>query len=269
MKTLAIFGAPRSGTSWLGQLFNSSPHVIYRFQPLFSYAFKGRLTAHSSREEINKFYVDLSYTKDNFVTQKVNVSGNPGIKFSKYKPNLLVWKEVRYHHIIDNLLKNSETKIIGVVRHPCSVIYSWFRAPKEFNSEWKISEEWLNAQKKNAGRTEEYNGYAKWKELAFQYLHLRNAYPSKFIIVIYERLVENPKHELKKLFTFCNLSWSLQTENFIKESTNTACEDPYGVMRINQDTNSWKSGLQKEIQEAILSDPEFVKLNKFYCWGKN
>ena len=37
MKNVAIFGVPRSGTSWLGQIFNSSPMVAYRFQPLFSY----------------------------------------------------------------------------------------------------------------------------------------------------------------------------------------------------------------------------------------
>ena len=40
MTPVFAFGVPRSGTSWFGELFNSSPRVAYRFQPLFSYAFK-------------------------------------------------------------------------------------------------------------------------------------------------------------------------------------------------------------------------------------
>jgi hypothetical protein len=35
-----ISGAARSGTSWLGQILDSSPDVAYRFQPFFAYAFK-------------------------------------------------------------------------------------------------------------------------------------------------------------------------------------------------------------------------------------
>ena len=37
-----IHGAPRSGTTWLGQLFNSHPAVKYCYQPFFSHAFRGR-----------------------------------------------------------------------------------------------------------------------------------------------------------------------------------------------------------------------------------
>ena len=43
MKRIAIHSAPRSGSSWLGQILNSSPKVCFRFQPLFSYAFKDYL----------------------------------------------------------------------------------------------------------------------------------------------------------------------------------------------------------------------------------
>ena len=39
-RIISIHGVPRSGTSWLGQILDSSPKVRYKFQPLFSYAFK-------------------------------------------------------------------------------------------------------------------------------------------------------------------------------------------------------------------------------------
>ena len=54
-KTIALFGVPRSGTSWLGQIFDSCPDVIYKYQPLFSYAFKNRLNMQSSFDEISNF----------------------------------------------------------------------------------------------------------------------------------------------------------------------------------------------------------------------
>src|SRR5258707_4316970 len=32
-KTIFIFGAPRSGTTWLGKIFDSHPDVLYRHEP--------------------------------------------------------------------------------------------------------------------------------------------------------------------------------------------------------------------------------------------
>ena len=70
---VAIFGVPRSGTSWLGQIMNSSPNVAYRYQPLFSYAFKDYLDEQSSAEDIQHFHEELLTTEDEFVTQKYNI----------------------------------------------------------------------------------------------------------------------------------------------------------------------------------------------------
>ena len=39
-KVIAIFGMPRSGTSFLGQILDSSPSVAYRLEPIFSYKLK-------------------------------------------------------------------------------------------------------------------------------------------------------------------------------------------------------------------------------------
>ena len=55
MNTIAIFGAPRSGTTWLGQLFNSSPNTLYRYQPLFSYEFKDYLSESNTKQNIKQF----------------------------------------------------------------------------------------------------------------------------------------------------------------------------------------------------------------------
>ena len=51
---IAIAGAPRSGTSWLAQIIDSSPNVRHRFQPIFSYAFKNAVNQHSTKEDFSE-----------------------------------------------------------------------------------------------------------------------------------------------------------------------------------------------------------------------
>lgn len=55
MNKFAMFGVPRSGTSWLSQIFNSHPSIVMRFQPLFSFGHKGRLSENSSESDIALF----------------------------------------------------------------------------------------------------------------------------------------------------------------------------------------------------------------------
>ena len=85
MKNVAIFGVPRSGTSWVGQLFNSSPHTAYRYQPIFSYSFEESIDAESSEDDIAAFHQSLFETNDDFVLQKMNLSGNDAPSFPKEK----------------------------------------------------------------------------------------------------------------------------------------------------------------------------------------
>jgi len=240
---IAIFGAPRSGTTWLGQLFNSSPNTLYRYQPLFSYEFKDYLNSKNNKSDIMDFYKKLIVAKSQFV--------QTNIKFPKQDITHLVWKEVRYHHITPNLLQNSNTKIIYIERNPVDVINSWFNAPKEFNSKWDIQKEWLDAPSKNLNKPEEFNGFNKWLEV--KNIHTKNFhnFPDRVIKVKYENLKLNPIKELKKLYKFCNLNWGKQVENFILESTTKHEEDSYSVFK-------------KQTQKLNLPFNIIDKINKFY-----
>ena len=134
-QTVAIFGAPRSGTTWLGQMFNSSPNTLYRFQPLFSYEFKDYLDTESSESDIKDFHTKLMTAESDFVKTELSFLKTE-LNFLKKEITHLVWKEVRYHHITENLLKNSDIKIIYIKRNPVDVINSWYNAPKEFDKTW-------------------------------------------------------------------------------------------------------------------------------------
>lgn len=266
METVAIFGVPRSGTSWLGQIFNSAPGVVYRFQPIFAYSFDGKISAGSSSNEIAKFHDLLLKTDDDFVCQTQNISGNKTPSFEKKESTHLVWKEVRYLDILPNLLEQSETKVIGIVRHPCGTINSWQNAPKEFNDSWNILDEWRFAEKKNNDRHDFY-GYEKWITATQLFLDLQEQYPNQFELVSYERLVLNPQKVVHKLFEFVGLPIETQTEQFLNESINSNSDDPYDVYRKNKTGFEWISLLDPVIINEIKIDPRFIEIEKHFGWN--
>lgn len=267
---IAIHSVPRSGSTWLGKILDSSPHTLYKYQPLFSYALKSFLNKDSAEEEIDSFFKKLSETKNSFLDQKSEKEDGLVPEFQKNeKPIVLVYKEVRYHHILSNLLlKDNEVKVIGLIRNPFSVINSWLNAPKEFKAElgWKIEQEWKFAPSKNQDRPEEYNGYEKWKEVSYLFIQLKEHYPERFYLLSYEDLFQNPLDETLKLFDFAGLELGPQTLDFLKASTSRNDDDPYSVYKLKNRDQDWEKELPEYIIEEIKRDPEFQKLNQIFHW---
>ncbi len=263
---VSIFSAPRSGSSWLGQLFNSSPCTAYRFQPLFSYAFKGRLTEGSSRQECMAFLEELLVTKDKFILQADGNYHVDHVGFSKNpkKTSHLVFKEVRYINILRNLMEQlPEIKVVGLVRHPCAVIDSWIHAPREFKPEWNVQEQWRSGALKNQGRPEEFFGFDKWKEAALLFLELEKKYPERMKVVRYADLNADPKGTTKDLFAFCDLEFGPSTEDFIRTSRSADGGDANSVYRKARPDEAWKSRLPEAIAETILGELTGSPLERF------
>lgn len=266
IKIIGIHGVPRSGTSWLGQIFNSSSKVAFRFHPFFSCTYKDRLSEKSSRNEINTFFKDILLSDDNYVLQRGNlkVSESYPVFKKSIKFTHLVYKEVRYHHILENLLeRKKDIKIIGIIRHPCSVINSWLRAPLEFKKDWNPFEEWYFASKNNKNRKEEFNGFFKWNEVAYMFLKLKKIFPDRFYILKYKDLLEYTVAEVKKLFRFAQLDVEEQSIRFIKSSTTTENDDPYGIYRKNQRDDKWKIELDQHISIPIIQEIKNTNLEAF------
>jgi hypothetical protein len=266
---ITIHGVPRSGTSWLGQIIDSSPEVRFKFQPLFSYAFKDRIGIRSDLSEINKFFDEVYHYNDDFLDQKDQVKkGNyPTFDCKDEEPEMLVLKEVRYHYLIPHLLQTTEnTKTVVIVRHPCGSLNSWKNAPREFHPEWNFLDEWRFAQSKNQFRPEEYFGFQRWLEFAKLALCMEKKYPERFKLVKYEELVSEPLKVTADIFRFCNLNLTKQTMDFLAASTSTLQEDTYSVFRNNKDVDDWKASLDEEVINIIykeLTGTEFeIFLNK-------
>jgi hypothetical protein len=262
MQNVAIFGVPRSGTSWLGQIFNSSPNVIYRYQPIFAYSFEDTLSANSSSKDIRGFHKGLLATDDDFVCQKKNISGNDVPQFSKGKATHLVWKEVRYLNIIEDLIQQSSIKIIGIFRHPCGILKSWMQAPKEFDSDWDIEEEWRYAQKKNSS-DDEFYGYERWVQASQMFIKLRESYPEQFFTVSYEALLSDLNGQVTSLFDFTNIPITKHTLSFLQKSTTESSNDPYGVYRKGKTGDEWKKELPSDIIDRIINDDRYLRIMEF------
>ena len=266
-KKIAIHSVPRSGSSWLGEIFNSAPTTSFKFQPLFSYAFKGRLSPQSTKNDIEKFFEDISSSNDSFLNQEEKRMSQDYPRFKKSTTfDQIVYKEVRYHHILENMLSaQSDILLIGLIRNPLSVISSWLHAPKEFKKElgWVELEEWQYADKKNMGKPEEFNGYEKWKEVALLLHKLSTKYPDRVRLVNYDNLLWHTELEVDNIFNFCGMPISQQTHDFIQYSRNTKNSDPYSVFRSNQTDDNWKSRLDSKIVNHIIKDLEGTKLESY------
>lgn len=264
MKKIAIFGVPRSGTSWLSQIFNSHPDVALRFQPLFSFEHKERLTLDSSLTDIDSFFHEILNSSDDMTLMKSKVhKGYPEFKKSD-TPSAIVFKETRYLHLIENLLcKDDNIKIIGIIRNPLSTISSWYQAPKEFSSDWNIFEEWMDADKKNLGKVEEFYGFSKWLEVTKKFITLQNKYPSQFKIIKYSDLNNNTQSVVEDMFDFLSLSVSYQTDDFLLQSKSRHDDDPYSVYRSKANDEAWKTILPREISDEISAQIYKEKLQHY------
>lgn len=254
MNHIAIHSVPRSGSSWLGEIVNSSPSVSYAFQPLFSYKFKGLLNAKSSRKEIHSFYNDIMKTEDKFVTQLDD--RKLGIKpdFEKGEISHIAYKEVRYHYILENLLEqNPNQKVIGLVRNPLAVLSSWKNAPREFRTDlgWDFDCEWKYATSKNLNRPEEYFGFERWKETAILFKILASKFPNKFKMVFYTDLMSDTENVTRDIFDFLELDFGLQTQNFIMQSLQKDVLNTYSVFKKKQNADN---SYLKNISAAIIGE---------------
>jgi len=266
MIKIALHGVPRSGTSWLGAIFDSSEYVAYRHQPLFSYAMKSYLNAKSDSAQIDRFFNLLETTNDDFILQKKGKQEGSIPSFKKTNISHIVYKEARYHNILENLLVSHPTiKVIGIVRNPKSVLWSWYNAPKEFNKEkWQLEQEWLYAINKNQKRDEEFYGYIKWREVTEQFLSFKERFPERFTIINYKSLLEDTLKVIDNLFEFCDIPLTKQTVEFVSACKQIDKSDnAYSVFRKNQSDYQWKDNLPKSIVDYIDKDLKGTNLEKF------
>lgn len=250
MRTLALMGCPRSGTSWLGQLFNAHPRVAYRYQPLVSNEFKDWFGHHGvTAASVQAFHNALLGAHSDAVLQDLRPA-------KAGAPTHLVWKEVRYMHLMQPLLETGALSgVIWLYRAPLSMINSWYQAPREFRAGQDIRVEYLHAPNKNT-HPSEFHGLARWKVAMRLALAARAAYPGRVHLVRYEPLVATPVEELVCLATALGLTVDAAQQVFLAASRSRHDDDAYSVFRMRQADMR----LPPDVAAAITCDTEAAGL---------
>jgi len=264
-KVIAIFGFPRSGTSFLGQIFDSCPSIAYRLEPIFSYKLKNMVSENSTKEEFIDFFEKaFDSVDDEFMNQVEKREKGLYPIFQKTEGDVLVIKTTRFHHILPTLLKLFDKdflKIVSLARHPAGVIYSWINHPNEFPSGYDYHDEWRTGScRKNA--IEEFWGFDDWKSVMTRHIELEEKYDN-FKIFQYENLIKNIEDETAKLFDYTGVSYTEQTAKFLRESQGKHIDNPYAVYKDKSVTSKWVNNLDYYIQEEIINECSGTALLKF------
>jgi Sulfotransferase domain len=253
MQRIAIHSVPRSGSTWLGEVFNSSYTSKYCYQPLFSYALKDFLTETSTTERIDEFFRLCAETNDDFICQSDKRKQGILPRFEKRGAiSHIVYKEVRYINVLHNLLRqDSSVRLVCLIRNPLAVLASWFAAPREFNPQWNRSTEWYLGTSKNRNRREEFYGFKRWMEGGRIFHSLAATYPDRVTIVRYSDLLQETDSTINGLLEFASLRRDDQTDRFLEESRSTDVDDTYSVFRKHPSDERWKDTLDQEIVSQV------------------
>ncbi len=263
-KIILICGMPRSGTSWLGQIFDSSPDVAFRMEPLFSYQFKNTINEQSSKEKITEFFSNVYLTNDDFIHQRENrIKGSYCSFKKKLTPDFLVVKTTRHHNLLEKYLNSIDCiEIISIIRHPCAVINSWINTDREFKSKGcAIEKDWKNGKCRKNGYGE-FWGFDDWLSVTQQHVALSEKFPN-FIVVEYSNLIQDPEDRINKLFKQLSIPYTKQTVDFLKDCHSNHHNDPYSVFKNKGVENSWKTTLSSEIVEKIVRKTKNFGIEQF------
>ena len=260
-----VAGAARSGATWLGEILNSSFDVTYRFQPLFSYAFKARVNINSTYEEYELFLQELYESCDPFLLQtEQREAGNLPHFIKNESPHVLVMKKARYHYLHIRFLKYfPNVKLIAIVRNPCAVISSWISNPKEFPIGSDAWLEWRLGACKNQGKPENFFGFYKWRESTNIFIDLQSMFPERVRVIRYEDLVDDPINIGKSLFSFAGIPFGDQSQQFLAKTNEHHSENPYAVYKNKSVKDNWKHKLDLRIVNDIEQELIGTQLETF------
>jgi len=263
-KIVLICGMPRSGTSWLGQIFDSSTEVAFRMEPLFSYRFKNAINDLSSKIEIERFLKQVYLADDDFINQRENRRSGAYESFKKSEnPETLVLKTTRHHELLRRYLELiPEMEIVSIVRHPCAVINSWVRTDREFGDKGcSLDKDWRAGACRKDGPGE-YWGFSDWVSVTKLHVELAEQYKN-FSILKYSDLVDNSITEVEKLFANLRIEFEPQTLKFLHDCHNMHSEDPYSVFKDVDVRGRWETQLDRNIAQKIKAETASCGLQQF------
>jgi len=250
---LFLLGMPRSGTSWLSQIFESSPDVVVRLSPPYSWDFGGTLDLLSGPEDWRTTLRGVIDSKDKFLTQNWHRETGelPQFADDKSRATRVAVKDTRFHPLYEaGMTALPGARTVYIVRNPGAVLWSW-RVCKEFPAGADFREEWRSGACRKIEGPGEYWGFDDWLRLTNFYLQRAAAAPERYLVVRYDELVTRAIETAEKMFAFCGLPLQQETVAFLRASQSTFDPRPYSVFKGPNLRDDWRREMPADIYELI------------------
>ena len=265
-RPLFLLGMPRSGTTWLSQVFESSPDFIVRLSPNYSWPLKNQLDLDSSRDDwVANLSAALS-SDDPFMTQDFRRETGEIATFPPRSPTevrRLAIKDTRFHDLYQRATEIfGEAQIIYLVRHPGGMLNSWWRS-SEFPAGAELAAEWRTGACRKSGGPGEYWGFDDWRALTERYLAFERQAPERYRVCRYEDLVRNRQQVSAELFEFAGYRLRPATSAFLRDSANRHDGRDYAVFKDPSVADRWRSELPEPVRAAIRDELAGTPLAEF------
>ncbi|NNU81782.1 sulfotransferase [Halovulum dunhuangense] len=252
-----LLGMPRSGTTWLSQIFESAPEVLMRLSPNYSYALKNKLDGKSEVEDWRECLRQaVNSNQDPFMTQ--NWRREKGeLEWIEKDFSIIERLFIKDTRFFDLYLRSVElfkdAKIAFIIRHPCGHLNSW-RKSKEFPAGKDFLSHWRDGAGRRSEGPGEYWGFDDWKRAARMFLEAQASRPDQVLVFRYEDLVASPIETTSTLFDFMNLKMSEEVASFLKRSHSRHDSNVFSVFRSPEVAQSWRSELPDEVKIEVMND---------------
>jgi len=259
-----LLGMPRSGTTWLSQIFEHSPDVIMRLSPNYSYPLKNMLDRTSIRADWEAQLSAALDTDDPFMTQNWRrEKGELDWVEKDARVRLLMIKDTRFLEIyLRGMELLPKAKCLFVVRHPCGALNSW-RKSREFPPGADFRTQWRYGACRKSEGPGEYWGFEDWKRLARLFLSAEKNVPDRVKVFRYENLVARPVETTEELFAFVGIEMSLAVTVFLARSHAKHDPNVFSVFRSPAVAESWHNEFPSDIATEVLTELEGTDLARF------
>jgi hypothetical protein len=280
--TLLLSGTPRSGTTWLMEIFQTLPGYISLFEPVnpiffpesYEVGFKPRkhLLAEQNwpdgQDFLKKTFTGKTYTRVPLYEL------NPEMILNRLFGNKLIVKAIGLNRVLPWIAKNFELRgIFFIIRHPCAVISSQLKTGycgyhlnsspysdifptvdnvlEEASEIPGIDEDLIRRLKKI--KTQEEILAAIW--CLDNYVPLNYKKPHPWIFVVYEKIITQGANEIKQLFN--KIGEENIPKSAIKKLNIPSMLAPRDELKVVKDSDKqlskWKKYLTKKQIDRILS----------------
>jgi hypothetical protein len=259
MNNILVTGAPRSGTTFLGEMLNLSGQVLYVWEPFNSnfrkgvkyyYPYWGKSTNLSKTNYLTKLINDTLVFKN--LEGAVKISKNDdlirylfksvGINRTKLKyfVTKLKYNFINYDNLLikdpiaiflsELLITKFDFRVVVCVRSPGPIIKSRINLGWDFDFSWWLNQNdffidhikgYIHENRLNSDDTI-FKSCMHWN-LIYEYINkLKNKYPEKLIVIKQEELIVNPVNHVRDLYNELNINYSELNDKVIKKFTSAS-----------------------------------------------